>query len=724
MPKSNSSRPLTSSQKKYHRLFLFTVVFVMFIGLLARFVGLYPGHPPNHPDEPILGISFEMLKERTLDPFQFSSYRFQYPGFPLYLYQAISAGVFLPITTLWEFFRHPYSFISHIDQEPILRLFLGPNQLTPLFWYRAITAFLGFLSIPLLYLVGTQLFNRYVGLVAALLLAVNYRHVMSSHLSLVDAPNATITILSLYASVKLLTKPTVRNYIIAGICVGLALSTKLYIFSAIPFFWSHILVSIQKKSGTRWGTAFFNRKVLWGIIAIAGTFFLWNPFLLQHFEVARQQQAINSLRYGFFKEVGLGFPPFWYLFTIGLGQAPSLLFFFGISFGILKRTYHIASSFILPLIFFPAVILLYVSHGSAYSRNFTSMIPFMTLFAALALVELCAIFFTKISKSFFLIIIIVFTLVVSYSQIRNTAILDYWFTKPWSQQCILPFVTDVLSPGVKIARTPGVTLDDERGAILTPYNNKKGNRTPFSLRELQENQQNFLFLNYSMVQGNFINWTAQKPGHWGLPKSEFEESFESLAIKELSRYSVATCIKPWQALDDAYALVAISPLSSLDFLQKVGNFPDTVILKRNDPPVVSERVFVTRLLSVVPGQRYIIRGRIHSSDAISPERRNGFLRVDFYRNDSLDYLSHRGITTAISSRYFGTGAPIQKEVVTIAPREARFMTVSFQVEEYDTDMFVDSLSIFRSNTPTSDEEQRIANAREVDDTTIYPLSIP
>jgi hypothetical protein len=91
---------------------------------------------------------------------------------------------------------------------------------------RVAAALLGAAALWLLYATGARLFNRVVGLLAAAVEAVAFLPVFYAHLALNDAPTLAPATLSLLGSAGVLTKARKRDYLIAGIGLGLAAATK------------------------------------------------------------------------------------------------------------------------------------------------------------------------------------------------------------------------------------------------------------------------------------------------------------------------------------------------------------------------------------------------------------------------------------------------------------------------------------------------------------------
>ena len=85
---------------------------------------------------------------------------------------------------------------------------------------------LGVAALWLLYAAGARLFGRAVGLLAAAIEAVAFLPVFYSHLALNDVPTLAPLTLSLLGSAGVLCKGRKRDYLLAGVGLGLACASK------------------------------------------------------------------------------------------------------------------------------------------------------------------------------------------------------------------------------------------------------------------------------------------------------------------------------------------------------------------------------------------------------------------------------------------------------------------------------------------------------------------
>ncbi len=144
---------------------------------------------------------------------------------------------------------------------------------------RVTAAVLGTLAVWLLYLAGTRLFDRRVGLLSAGLLAVAFLPVFYSHLALNDVPNLAPICLSLWGVAGVLRLGRNRDYVVAGIGLGLAAATK-YTGGIVLL---PLLAAVAAQFAAPGGRELAVRGLLYAGGAAAAAFFVANPYALLSF---------------------------------------------------------------------------------------------------------------------------------------------------------------------------------------------------------------------------------------------------------------------------------------------------------------------------------------------------------------------------------------------------------------------------------------------------------
>jgi YYY domain-containing protein len=137
----------------------------------------------------------------------------QYGTFPLYL-----------LSTLKDFVMFITGFFGRID----------PNQFV--IWAgRMLSGLFDVGTVIVTYMLGTRILpeaqGRRLGLLAALLLTFSVLNIQMAHFFVVDVPLALLVMATLYAAVGIAQTGRRRDYLLAGVCLGLAMATKT---SALP----------------------------------------------------------------------------------------------------------------------------------------------------------------------------------------------------------------------------------------------------------------------------------------------------------------------------------------------------------------------------------------------------------------------------------------------------------------------------------------------------------
>ena len=224
------------------------------VALLLRVWGARFGLPEYfyHPDEhAIVNRAAAIL--RTGD---YSPHWFNYPSAYIYL-QALSYIPYFLISAARGFGS------TVPDPAPYGFYFAG----------RVMTAFLGALTVPLVYALGSRLYGRRTGFVSSTLLAFSLLHAVHSHYVTTDVPAAFFITLSLVFCWLALEKGETRYTILAALFAGLAASTKYPgAMALVP-----VLVAPVLARRTRSWQATGQRLGL-GVGAFAGGFLLGSPY--------------------------------------------------------------------------------------------------------------------------------------------------------------------------------------------------------------------------------------------------------------------------------------------------------------------------------------------------------------------------------------------------------------------------------------------------------------
>ncbi len=271
------------------------VLVVVLVALGLRLWGVGWSLPyVDHPDEPAV---VDVLLRVTQGPL--NTEHFFYPSLILYL-QAAVLKVHLWAGTLTglypETFTPPRS--NHL-YTTIPEAFI---------WLRAFSAFIGTATVLAL----ATWSARYVGLRAALLagalLACSAWAIVHAHYITVDGPAGLFALLALLAALQVLRRGTWRDYLLAGVLVGLATGAKYQ--NAL------VVVSLVLAHGFSWRQAALRqswRLVLAGGVSV-GVFLLTSPFIVLDFSgFLRDMQTLFDSYGAGYGDVGHAWPFGYYL---------------------------------------------------------------------------------------------------------------------------------------------------------------------------------------------------------------------------------------------------------------------------------------------------------------------------------------------------------------------------------------------------------------------------
>lgn len=524
---------MEEQSKSLHNILL---VVILLGALLIRIMGIFPGHPTDHPDEPMsTGSALEMVTNDDLNP-----RRFDYPaGVPI-LHYGIYRSVIIPFLLLKNPTWIPSAAIEGgvFFKEHSVELF-GKNGIDALYWSRYITAVLGTATVFLTYLIARSMFHLNVGLIAAFLTAFNYRHVLSSQLALSDIPNNFFVLLSFYLSWLVWQQNTMVRYIAAAIAVAFSLSIKYQFFAIIPFLFAHFAVTLKKGSTTK----LFDKNFLIALVLIPIIFVIINPYLFLNLKTALPVIQIVSARYGFAIQK-FNFYPLFYLYHWGLSKLPFITVATGfiVSLFIFPFKTTFLLSYIAPFLY----MFLYYAGGGVYVRNFTTVIPLFFIFSGILLQKL----FPK-----FLILPVV--LAINLVPLKNSIKLVSAYTESWSRDTLVEWAKEQL-PTHATVLNDNISLPTsmENQITLISWGKEQGN----AITELMDSDIDFAVVN---VAWNYINFfwhglpMSEMMKYPGVPVPILKDSYRGLLLSEYLRYTVYELYKPWQAPENAYLVIKI-----------------------------------------------------------------------------------------------------------------------------------------------------------------------
>lgn len=711
--------------KRVFRLTLNNKILLLIFILAAalRFIGTSPGYPPYHPDEGITYSSAdEMVKHNNLDPG-----RYDYPSTVPLTNFFFFKFFFIPISWLVFYITHSGQIADGLLHLPLGkddydRIFefniLGQREIHALFWGRLVTAFFGLMVVFLTYLLAKIVFNKRTAIIAALLVAVNYREVINSHLGLPDIYNSFFLLLSLLMIFRILEKPTFKNYLISAISMALYFSTKFQVFTILPFGLVCLYITL-KNFNLKDGIFNFFKKIFspYSIFSILLAVFLviiLNPYLIKHWNEFLKVQTYQLSKYksGIYSLI---LYPYIYLYHIGIGEFLSVSFIVGLMVALKRNFFKSQLLFLVISQFF--FVFTYFSNGGYYTRNFVTITPLMLIFAAY-LISLIL----EIKHKWFAIVLTTLILALfNWDNFINSVVVAKSYSEKWNFQVLSQWEQKSLPQSSKVAAHSSVPLLSD-GVVRLSYDFDQA----FSLEEFKEEGAQYSITNLDNASNDFYWWMTRSPEEsirygWK-PNEILESSYPALAVRELTAFSIYSVLNPWQAPDSDF-IVSVIPnfkvadkekmfsylfTSDTNGWSKIGQFwypPGD--LKQTDQglKIGGMSSFVERwsspVISIDSWKGFIVDGEMMINNE-PLKKKDGLLVVNFYKNLQDANGNTNKLQVRLSSRDGDFDKWVTKEVIGKVPAEAKFMTVNFQTYNQLAVVYLKNLNIYKADIEEDD----------------------
>jgi hypothetical protein len=296
-----------------------------------------------------------------------------------------------------QYFLNPpaYSYLLHIvfelwygSGDAVSRAFAtDPTSVFVL--ARVVAAVLGTVAVWLTYLAGQRLFGRAVAVLGAAIFGVAYLPIFYSHLALNDVPTLAPVALALYGAAGVLRRGWRRDYLLAGVGIGLAAATK-YTGGVVLV----CLVGAAVADGARGvdgGALIAARRTILALLAALVAFVIANPYAVLNFSAFQAGVATQQSLAGGADQGKLGLTPvsgtayYLWTFTWGLGWAPSLAALGGAALLLIRRRLTMA------LVLLPAPVAFILFMGDQqrfFGRWLLPVFPIVALLGAYGLVAL------------------------------------------------------------------------------------------------------------------------------------------------------------------------------------------------------------------------------------------------------------------------------------------------------------------------------------------------
>jgi len=712
------------------------LVAILLIAAFLRFGSAYPGYPPYHSDE---GMSYSqgiaMVKESTLNPISGYALSYAYPALVPLINALFFKLFFIPLAWLNYYVGNIGRFLDGVVNFPLTpeeskRVFqieiLGIREIYTLTWGRYIASLVGVANVILIYILGRNLFNKYVALVAAFLVAVNYRQVLNSTLGLPDIYNAFFLTLSLILSYRIYKSGKKADYLLAGMFVGLSVSTKFHIYALPPLLLAHLYKDFKNL-----------RYLLLSLGAAALTIMLVSPYHFVNYTETLIQLESVSKKY----QIGsytLSAYPYSYLYRIGVGKFASLFAIVGIVVGIVykpKQTIYLLFTLI-P--FF--IVVTYLTDGGFYTRNFITITPLLMITSALAIYYISKYLHKLLnSKIPLLILIVSITVFTSKENILNSYTIFKEYRVNWNYIELSDWIRQNIPASSKIAAHSSVPLPAE-DVVRLPLEVSEF----FSVSELKSEGADFAIVNMDWVANGYYWWMKEKGAgslrHWNKPVEVLQESFVALAMYEMSDFVIYSAVNDWRAPDSNFIVIRLPKINliekelvqsyefekpSEEWKYKVLNITEAI----KHPEIEGTLTFADKYEPAavykwesVPVDVSGWSGLVVESKSKAVPRNNnsnineGYIYVKFFPDLSSAQKSKKLITTRLSSRNNKPNIWNSLTIVSDIPPDSKFMVIGFRRNDpAKAKIYLDSVEVYNAKVEVDMGNWEISPLNVTDD---------
>ncbi len=286
-----------------------------------------------------------------------------------------------------------------------------------LFIGQVVALLYGLVGIVFIYLLGKELKNKYVGVLAAALLAFNHLFLFYSTRPLADSPLLVTTIILLYCMVRLEKEKTLKWGILSGVMFVAAMFTKVQAMTFTLALLLYYILFKRKEMFHEKGTL-YSWLIPSGLLVIAqvvGTFFFHTGVLDRVFQLFLDQRGMP---FGFEAFRMLQWIFLWPLLSLALLGIVFVFFY-------KTRTYY-----------FPIVLLLFyylffeINVDNTQDRYLLPLLAIGIILAIFALDEIyqfCSLFLTR-KVAFFIPLLIVSMIALNYYHVGDSLNYNKSFT--------------------------------------------------------------------------------------------------------------------------------------------------------------------------------------------------------------------------------------------------------------------------------------------------------
>lgn len=326
---------------------------------------------------------------------------------------------------------------------------------------RLISSFASAGTVLCVFFLGMRLYHRTVGLIAAFFLALTFLDVAESHYMRTYALTSLFSTLAVFFSIKILDERRLRNYVLAGLFVGLATAAQYtVILLVVPLVTAHVIATRRTWGAGAWHHL-LSKSIFAGLDSAGLAFFLATPYALLEFPAFAGFMKWFVLSRANSAWVSPEGQPVWLFYLTehlagGMGVELEIVAILGLALALYRRR-----SQDLVLFEFPILLFLTLNGGPNFARYALPVLPFLAIAAANLLHSVSQWSWRWVSPRLSSLALVVITVGLAIPSFLNIVRFDLMLTLPDTRLLATQWIEKNVPEGAKIA-TEG--LD-----ILGPY---------------------------------------------------------------------------------------------------------------------------------------------------------------------------------------------------------------------------------------------------------------
>ncbi|MDD5085087.1 MAG: glycosyltransferase family 39 protein [Candidatus Omnitrophica bacterium] len=398
---------------------------IIALGFALRAAGINFGLPYlYHADEPNIVNRAVAYGTGDLNP-----HYFQIPPLASYIL-FFEYGAYFLLGKLFGFFPDLQVFKIEFFSDPSVFYLIGRIS------FGLVT---GVLTILAVYFTAKRLFSREAGVLSALFLSVSFLHVRDSHYLYLDVTLTLLIVLAFLWSLKIYDSGKTRDYVLAGLWIGLATAFK---YNGCLVFVALLLAHLLREPARDWFLALWKKELWISVITIFAVFVVCNPFFILDWQ---------TFWTSFFAETHAQGSSGWlHHFSYSLAQGIGGLFLLWCLFGLVFCPFILGKRGLI-LLSFPVLFYITLTRFSQiHDRYVIPLIPFLVLAGGIT----AAYVFDKVllNKAKWLRApFIVFLILLVVPTAAKSAVVDYLFTRKDTRTEAKEWIEATIPSGMAVA---------------------------------------------------------------------------------------------------------------------------------------------------------------------------------------------------------------------------------------------------------------------------------